>query len=360
MTLTTEPAQPAQPVADASPAYRRPFRVPGQGILLANVALVLVAVLLLDVNLFNRASLSTLTPVVGVMILMALGQAFIIGTGGIDLSIPATVTLVGIIVLKSANGDNGALVKAILIALAVCVLIGLANGLLVEVTRLDPLVVTLATGQLIAGATRMYRGPVLAVSNVPSDLSDFARSSYGDISVILLLAVVVLVVVALWLKFHTSGRRLAASSVARVAAENSGLAATRQRLQAWMIGTFVVGIGAVLLAGQIATPDLSLGTPYLLTPIVAVVLGGAAITGGRVRPAATALGALFLMLLEHILRVRGYSSGLALAFQGLVLGVGLTLVATSKKFRWSSISAKRGGTTHGRRQEPAATQENQE
>jgi ribose transport system permease protein len=198
------------------------------------------------------------------------------------------------------------------------------------------------------------------VSNVPSDLSEFARSSYADVSVILLLAVVVLAVVALWLKFHTSGRRLAASSVARVAAENSGLAATRQRLQAWMIGTFIVGLGAVLLAGQIATPDLSLGTPYLLTPIVAVVLGGAAITGGRVRPAATAFGALFLMLLEHILRVRGYSSGLALAFQGLVLGVGLTLVATSKKFRWSSISAKRGGTTSGRNQEPAVTQENQE
>ena len=60
MAVTTQ-----QPVADAAPAYRRPFRVPGQGILLANVALVLVAVVLLDVNLFPRASLSTLTPVVG-------------------------------------------------------------------------------------------------------------------------------------------------------------------------------------------------------------------------------------------------------------------------------------------------------
>ena len=50
--------------------------------------------------------------------------------------------------------------------------------------------------------------------------------------------------VALWLKYHTSGRRLAASSVARAAAENTGLAATRQRLAAWMIGTLIVGIGA--------------------------------------------------------------------------------------------------------------------
>ena len=355
MTMTADPA------LRSGTTPRRPLRLPAQGILLANVVLVLVGILLLDVHIFSRASLSTLTPVVGVMILVALGQAFIIGTGGIDLSIPSTITLVGIIVLKAGNGDNGQLVKAVLLALVVCLVIGLANGLLVEVTRLDPLVVTLATGQLIAGATRMYRGPVLAISTVPEKLSDFARQSWFQINVIMVVAVVVLVVVALWLRYHTSGRRLAASSVARVAAENSGLAATRQRLVAWMTGTFIVGIGAVLLAGQIATPDLTLGSPYLLTPIVAVVLGGAAITGGRVRPAATALGAVFLMLLEHILRVRGYSSGLALAFQGLVLGVGLTLVATSKKFRWSSISAMRGGTTSGRSTpDPTVTQENQE
>jgi len=342
-------------------AQRRPFRIPGQGILLANVALVLVGVLLLDVDIFSQGALSTLTPVIGVMILMALGQAFIIGTGGIDLSIPSTVTLVGIIVLKSANGEDANLLNAVLLALGACLVIGLVNGLLVEITRLDALVVTLATGQLIAGATRMYRGPVLAVSTVPEKLSDFARESVFQISVILLLAVVVLVLAAVWLKYHTSGRRLAASSVARVAAENTGLAAARQRLAAWMTGTLIVGIGAVLLAGQISTPDLTLGTPYLLTPIVAVVLGGAALTGGRVRPAATALGAVFLMLLDFILRVRGYSSGVALAFQGLVLGVGLTLVATSKKFRWSSISAVRGGTTRGRSApDPAGNQENQE
>jgi ribose transport system permease protein len=355
MTMVADTAAPLQA------PRRRPLRIPGQGILLANVALVLVGVLLLDVDLFSRGSLSTLTPVIGVMILVALGQAFIIGTGGIDLSIPSTVTLVGIIILKAANGEDADLVKAVALAMGACLVIGLVNGLLVEITHLDALVVTLATGQLIAGATRMYRGPVLAVSTVPEKLSDFARESVVQISVILLLAVAVLLLVALWLKYHTSGRRLAASSVARAAAENTGLAAARQRLAAWMTGTLIVGIGAVLLAGQISTPDLTLGTPYLLTPIVAVVLGGAALSGGRVRPAATALGAVFLMLLEFILRVRGYSSGVALAFQGLVLGVGLTLVATSKKFRWSSIPAMRGGTTSGRSApDPAGNQENQE
>jgi ribose transport system permease protein len=350
-----------EPAADASTVTgRRPLRVPGQGILLANVALVLVGLLILDVQIFSRASLSTLTPTIGVMILMALGQAFIIGTGGIDLSIPSTTTLVGAIVLKESGGENSALIGAVVMALLICLAIGLVNGLLVEITRLDALVVTLATGQLIAGITRIYRGPVLSVSTVPSDLSDFARSSVGQISMILILALLVAGLIALWMRFHTSGRRLAASSVARPAAENSGLAAARQRITAWMVGSLIVGVGAVLLAGRISTPDLTLGQPYLLTPIVAVVLGGAALTGGRVRPAATLLGAVFLVVLEHILRVRGYSSGVSLAFQGLVLGLGLTLVVVSKSLRWSVGSARRGGNSSGRSTaDPVVNTENQ-
>ena len=83
MATITEP-----PADTAAAVGRRPFRIPGEGILLANVALVLVGLLILDVQLFSRASMSTLTPTIGVMILVALGQAFIIGTGGIDLSIP--------------------------------------------------------------------------------------------------------------------------------------------------------------------------------------------------------------------------------------------------------------------------------
>ena len=121
------------------------------------------------------------------MILVALGQAFIIGTGGIDLSIPSTVTLVGIIILKAGERRQRQPVRRRWRSrMAACLVIGLVNGLLVEITRLDALVVTLATGQLIAGATRMYRGPVLAVSTVPEKLSDFARGSILQISVILL------------------------------------------------------------------------------------------------------------------------------------------------------------------------------
>lgn len=321
----------------ARPPVRRSAELPAKGILAANAVLVLIAVLPLHIDLFGRGSLSTLTPVVGVMVLVALGQAFVIGTGGIDLSIPSTVTLVGVILLKNAAGDDSALWRALLLCLLACVAIGLVNGVLVELLRLNALVVTLATGQLIAGATRMYRGQALAVTRVPDRLSGLSRASLGTISVILLVALAVSVVIAVWLKYHTGGRRLAASSVSRSAADHSGLPATRQRTTAWVLATVLVGTGAVLLAGQITTPDLTLGTPYLLTSVVAAVLGGAAIAGGRVKVAGTVLGAVFIVLLNHVFRVQGFSSGVSLAVQGLVLGVGLALVASTKNARWLSL-----------------------
>jgi ribose transport system permease protein len=328
-----------------SPTRRR-VAIPARGILLANVALILVALVFLDVNVFDQASTSTLTPVLGVMILIAMGQAFVIGTGGIDLSIPATVTLVGVVLIKVSEGTNAKLPQAIVVCLALCLLIGFVNGFLVEILHLNALVVTLATGQLIAGLTRMYRGPVPSVSAVPERLSKLVRESVINVSLVLVLAVVVCILAALWLRYHVTGRTVSASSVARAAADYSGLHATRQRIVAWMVGSFIVAIGSILLAGQITTPDLTLGDPYLMTSIVAVVLGGASIAGGRVRVAGTLLGAVFIIVLDFIFRVRGLSSGLSLAVQGAVLAVGLSLAVTGQSnVKWLTLFTRRQGTT---------------
>lgn len=335
---------PAPAPAPIAARTRRP-RIPARGIVLANIVLVLFSLAFLDVNVFNQASVSTLTPVLGVMILVALGQAFVIGTGGIDLSIPSTITLVGVVLLKVSGGTNGKLLQAIVACLVACLVIGFVNGFLVEILRLNALVVTLATGQLIAGMTQMYRGPVPSVSVVPDHLSSFVRGSALNVSIVLWVALAVSIITALWLKFHVSGRTVSASSVARAAADYSGLHATRQRIVAWMLESFLVGVGAILLAGQITTPDLTLGDPYLLTTVVAVVLGGASIAGGRVKVAGALFGAVFVIVLDFVFQVRGLPSGLSLAVQGAVLAVGLVLVVTSQtKVRWLNVFVRREGT----------------
>jgi ribose transport system permease protein len=292
---------------------------------LAVVLLLLLSEFVVTHNFLQLGSLSVLTPLIGIMVIVATGQAFVMGTGGIDLSVAAVISLVGSIVLKQSLQRSDRLVGALLLCLAACVVVGLVNGVLIEALRLNALVVTLAVGQLVAGFTRLYRGDVLAITNVPKNLSQVAGAGVGGVSYLLLVSVIIAVLAALFLQRCVAGRRLVASSAAPGTASLAGLRASGYRILAYVLASCAYGVGGVLAAGQLGTPDLTLGDPYLLTSVVAVVLGGAALTGGRVSPVSTLLGAVFITVLDYDLRVRGYPAGVRLMAQGVVLVLALSL-----------------------------------
>jgi ribose transport system permease protein len=292
----------------------------------AVVLLLIISQLVVTSNFFTLGSMSTLTPLVGIMIIVATGQAFVISTGGIDLSVPAVIALMGSIILKESAEQSGNLAQAVVLCVAACTVIGLINGVLVEFLRLNALVVTLAVGQLVAGATRLYRGDVLTFTNVPKNLSDAAGAGVGGVSYLLFAAIAFALIATFFLHRIVPGRRLVASSAAARAATLAGVRARGYRVLAYVLAALAYGAGGVLAAGQVSTPDLTLGDPYLLASVVAVVLGGAVLTGGRVSPVATLLGAVFITVLDYDLRVEGYSAGVRLIVQGAVLALGLSLV----------------------------------
>jgi ribose transport system permease protein len=319
------------------------FRVTPLTVIAAAVAVLLVvSQVYVTGSFFSHASLSVLTPLIGVMVIVAVGQAFVMGTGGIDLSVPAVMTLMGAIILKQSQGQNGRLAGALVLCLVACIVIGLINGLLVEILRLNALVVTLAVGQLVAGYTRIYSGQVLAYNNVPGDLSSAAGAQVGGISYILIVSVGMAIIGGFYLHRVVSGRRLVISSAAPTTAKLTGVRASGYRVLAYVLAACSYGVGAVLLAGQLGTPDLTLGDPYLLTSIVAVVLGGAALTGGRVSPIATLLGAAFVTILDYDLRVKNYSAGARMLVQGVVL-----VLALSLPYGLRYIARLRGLLRHG-------------
>lgn len=304
----------------------------------ALVVLLVLSQLVVTSHFFSHASLSVLTPLVGIMAILTIGQALVIGTGGIDLSVAAVVTLVGQIVLKQSQGSNGGLAGALVACFVVCVAIGLVNGILIEGLRLNALVVTLAMGQLMTGITTTYRGQVAHFSNVPSDLAHAATANVAGISYLLIVAAGLAVVGSFFLHRVVAGRRLVLASAARRTAVLAGLRANSYRVLAYVLAACLYGLGGVLLAGQVQTPDLSLGSPYLLATIAAAVLGGAALTGGRVSVVATLLGAAFLTILDYDLQVKGYSAGVETLAQGIALLVALALAFGLG--RWSGALAR--------------------
>jgi ribose transport system permease protein len=283
-------------------------------------------------HFFGRGSLSVLTPLVGIMIIIATGQAFVMATGGIDLSVAPVVTVMGSIVLKQSHSQNHRLAGALLLCLVFCIIVGLVNGILVEGFHLNSLVVTLAVGQLVQGVDLIYRGSVLPYTNVPTHLSKTTGDDVGGVSYLLMAAIVVSFLATFTLHRVVAGRRLVASSSAPETARLVGMQSVGYRVLAYVLAACAYGVGGVIAAGQVSTPDLSLGSPYLLSSVLAVVLGTAAVVGARISPVGTLLGAAFITVLDYDLQVKGYTSGLQSIVQGVVLVLALSLPFLVKTF----------------------------
>ena len=169
-----------------------------------------------------------------------------------------------------------------------------------------------------------------------------AAMSAGGVSVILLIGVACALLLAAGLNLTVAGRGLVASSASGRAAVLAGLAASRLRIAAWVVATLVCGLGAVLLAGETVTPDLTLGSPYLLSTVVVVVLGGAVLSGGRVSPVGIVAGAVFLAVLDQDLQVRDYSTAVSQIAEGVVLALGLAALGYARGWRLSRPRLRRG------------------
>ncbi len=319
---------------------RRVRFTPTTGLLIAIVILLIVGLWLSGGNMLTPPAMSTYTPLLVFGIIVALGQSLVIGTGGIDLSVPFTITLVGAIILDGSNMEASRLPGAIVVALIACAVIGLVNGILVQTFGLNALVATLSVGLVVEGITRLYRGPIQNVTSVPEVLQSFARSNVFGVSLLFLVAIAAIVLLSLYTLRTVRGRRLVASSTSLRASYLLGFWSRSYRVLAYVLAAILYGVAGVLVGGFQGSPDLTLGDPFLLAPIVAVVLGGAALSGGRIHFVPTALGAIFIVLLAFVLKVAGQGSGVAMFVQGLVLAGGLAAINFARQRRTTTSSGK--------------------
>ncbi|HTF12543.1 MAG TPA: ABC transporter permease [Asanoa sp.] len=286
----------------------------------------IVALLMLAVSValypssVSFGGLATMTPLLGVLVIASLGQSLVIGTGGIDLSVSSVVTVVGIVFVMKSAGDGASIPIAILYAVGAGLLCGIANGVLVEYIGLSPLVATLATGQVMAGLANIWYSDGVNRLDVPPDWSHFTgRTLPGGISHILVASVILVALTSVVLSYTAVGRRLTAASTSPRAGRYQGIAVRRYRAATYVLASLLYSVGGVLLVGSIGTPTLSLGDVYQLSTVVVVVLGGAALSGGRLHPAATLAGAVFLSFINQDVAATGATPGTQGVIQGAVL-----------------------------------------
>jgi ribose transport system permease protein len=287
---------------------------------IATVVLVAVAAIIAPEAL-QSASWAFVLPYMTILAVAALGQMLVVMHAGIDLSTPGVMFLGGNLIVGVGAGSNDRLALAILACLGMGVLVGLVNGFFVGVLRLNPLIVTLAVGQIVLAWGLKYSRDVAAGANVPEALSSWAAEKPLGISVVFWTGAAITIAVGLVLRYTAAGRRFQAVGANPRAAWMAGVHVRTHVVLAYTAAGLFYAVAAALLAGVRISVDPAFGAAYLLAPIAAVVIAGASLSGGLASTTSTWMAALALTLLTQMLRILGLST----AMQFVVFGVAIIL-----------------------------------
>ena len=280
----------------------------------------------------SRVALRAIAPYGAVLGITALGQMLVIMTGGIDLSVPGTMSLAAVIMVGVGDGSNENVLAAIAIAIAAAAVIGLVNGLLIGGLKLNPLITTLAVGLIVIGVVNRYGSTFAVQSPVPTGLSDWTSTRVLGVSPVFWIGIVLTIVLIAGLRYTAVGRRFQAVGANPVASHVVGVRVNLHQIVVYVVAALFYAIAGVALAGLLRNPGVAVGTTYLLGPIAAVVIGGASLTGGLASPLSTFVAALFLTGLNQMLRTMGLPTSLQFVVFGLVI-IGGMLVSGDRIIR---------------------------
>jgi galactofuranose transport system permease protein len=264
---------------------------------------------------------------------VALGMAVVIGTKGIDLSVGAVIAICGATIAWRLHlGDPPLIVLGA--ALAAALLCGLWNGLLVALLDIQPIVATLilmVSGRGIAQMINLLYG-----GTDPSFSSDFfAAISTGHLAMLpSRLFVGAGIFALLWLLMRRTAFGLFVEAVGgnAAAADLAGIDATMIKLAAYLVSGLCAGLAGVVITADTHTSDpVSAGLYIELDAILAVVIGGGSLAGGRVYLGLTALGALIIQSLTTSILMSGLPPEYNLVVKALVILI--VLLLQSHKFR---------------------------
>lgn len=273
----------------------------------------------------ERSTLLAMSPFAAFLAITAIGQSIVIMARGIDLSVPAIISLCCSILIGVSGGNDAHLGAAMAAALLAAMLVGAVNGFLIAYLKLNGLIVTLAVGAVVAGATIWYRQNFGAESPVPASLADFGNGRIIGIPTAVVIAMTVTCISVLLLTKTVMGRRFEAVGCNPEAAHVAGINVKFYQIGAYVSAAFMYGVAAILLAAFIRNPTLDVGNPYFMAPVAAAVLGGVAMSGGIGNMISVTIAAVFLVQLDQSLKMVGLPTSWQLVIQGLAIGAGMWL-----------------------------------
>ena len=260
-----------------------------------------------------------------ILVLVAVGEAVVVITRNVDLSVGSVLGVTAFAAGDYIQGGGNPAV-AILIAVVVGAVFGVLNGLLVGIGQVPSLVVTLGTLYIIRGLDSVWVGSrEITASQLSSGYVSFGHDGIWAIPYLGILAAVVLIAVAYYLKNYRSGRECYALGSNPQAAALAGVPTRKRVLGAFVLCGALAGLAGALYLARFGYADASTGTGYELTVVSAVVVGGVGFTGGTGSVYGAALGALLLTSINSVLPAIGVSSVWVEAIDGILLLLAISL-----------------------------------
>ena len=247
---------------------------------------------------------------------LGLGQGAVVLTGGLDLSVPYTIAFTGVLLAAICNGHDAPASWAIPLALAIGIGVGLINGLGIVLIGIPAIVMTLAIGGVMQGAGLIYTGG-MPTGSAPPVLRWIYNGHLLGFAPAVWFLLAFAIAATLLLHRTTFGRNVLAVGNSVRVARLSGTRVDLILLGVYVLSGFCSALVGVLMTGFSGISFLSMGVPYLLPAIAAVLVGGSLATGGRGHFLGILGGALLLTAVGTLVS----GAQLPIAVRDIVYGV---------------------------------------
>jgi rhamnose transport system permease protein len=281
------------------------------------------------------ANLANILNDTAILIILALAQMTVILTKSIDLSIAANLAFSGMAVaMLNAFHPDLPLILLVVIAIGVGAMLGAINGYLVWALEIPPIVVTLGTLTIYRGMTFVLSGGawVNAHQMTPIFLNA-TRIFFLGLPVLSWIAIVIVALVYLLLRYTTFGRSAYASGGNPVAAVYAGIDVGWTRFLAFVLSGAMAGLSGYLWVARYAVAYVDIANGFELDTVAACVIGGISIAGGVGSVAGAVLGSLFLGVIKNALPVIGVSPFAQMAISGTVIILAVVFNARRERNR---------------------------
>jgi ribose transport system permease protein len=272
-----------------------------------------------------------------ILLVLSVGEAYVIITAGIDLSIGAVLIFSGVVADKAMVAVGGESVGVLLLGLLICLGCGIGwgalNGVLVAKTRISPLIATLGTFGIAEGLAFVLTGGV-DLSNVPMRLvtSVGAGRAFNEVPWLVIIALATALVFGVILRFHRFGRHTYAIGSSEEAALRAGISVDRHLIKVYALAGCMSGLAGYLSLARFATTTIAGHETDNLRAITAVVIGGTSLFGGI----GTMLGTVFGVFIPTVLQNGFVIVGVQPFWQQAAVGTVLIVAVIIDRLRRSS------------------------